>query len=224
MEPELKNLTCFFTFPVPDKHPCPVQNNWGQSSRPRPPRDIVTYRTGPVELTWWRAPSPTPPRASLEYSEGIVIPLEVIGMHSTDVDVAISKRWIPENINRSPLHGLDVMTEETHDQEGNDVPEATSTDIGGRDLETMIALIIPMLREHGVTKAGVYGSRVRGDHGEDSDLDVLVELPEDFSLLDLAGLQLELEDVLGMKVDVVTYDGLHPRLRDGILEEERRIL
>ena len=84
--------------------------------------------------------------------------------------------------------------------------------------------MIPVLKERGISKAGVYGSYVRGEARVDSDLDVVVELPEKASLLDLVGLQLELQDVLGLKVDVATYDGLHPRLRNRILSEERRIL
>jgi predicted nucleotidyltransferase len=116
------------------------------------------------------------------------------------------------------------MTEQPHDQEGNAVPAVPGTDIEDRDLETLIVLMIPLLKEHGVTKAGVYGSRVRGDNREDSDLDVVVELPPKTSLLGLVGLELELQDLLGIKVDVATYDGLHPRLRKRILSEERRIL
>ena len=84
--------------------------------------------------------------------------------------------------------------------------------------------MIPLLKEHGVTKAGVYGSRVTGNSKEDSDLDVIVELPEKASLLDLVWLQGDLEDLLGIKVDLVEYGGLHPRLRDRILSEELRIL
>ena len=116
------------------------------------------------------------------------------------------------------------MTEEIHDPEGNTVPRASTIDVEDRDLESMIALMIPVLKEHGVTKAGVYGSRVRGDAKEDSDLDVVVELPAKASLLDLVGLELELQDLLGIKVDVAEYRGLHPRLRNRILSEERRIL
>jgi predicted nucleotidyltransferase len=116
------------------------------------------------------------------------------------------------------------MTEDLQDPEDKAVPAAPATEIEDRDLESMIALMIPVLKEHGVTKAGVYGSRVRGDNKDDSDLDVVVELPDKASLLDLVGLELELKDLLGIKVDVSTYNGLHPRLRDRILSEERRIL
>jgi len=116
------------------------------------------------------------------------------------------------------------MTEEPDDHDGNAVPAVSATDIEDRDLDSMIALMIPVLKEHGVTKAGIFGSRVRGDATSESDLDMVVELPDKASLLDLVGLQLDLQDLLGIKVDVTTYNGLHPRLRNGILSEERRIL
>ncbi len=116
------------------------------------------------------------------------------------------------------------MTEELPPLEGNAVPAVPATDLDDRDLEAMIAQMIPVLKGHGVTKAGIYGSRVRGDAREDSDLDVVVELPAKASLLDLVGLELELQDLLGIKVDVAEYRGLHPRLRNRILSEERRIL
>lgn len=131
---------------------------------------------------------------------------------------------MPESIYLRPLHGMDGMTEETHDPEGNIVPQASTMEVEDRDLESMIALMLPVLREHGVSKAGVYGSYARGEATDDSDLDVVVELPDDASLLDLVGLQLELQDLLGIKVDVAEYNGLHPRLRNRILSEERRIL
>jgi predicted nucleotidyltransferase len=144
-------------------------------------------------------------------------------MDVTLIDATI-RALVSESIYRRPLHGPDVMTEEPDDHEGNAVPATPSTGAEGRDLESMIVLMIPVLKEHGVTKAGVYGSRVTGDAREESDLDVIVELPEKASLLDLVRLQGDLEDLLGIKVDLVEYGGLHPRLRDGILSEERRIL
>jgi len=145
-------------------------------------------------------------------------------MHGRTIDAIMLQYEMPESIYHPPLHGPDGMTEETHDQEGNSVPAVPATDIEDQDLESMIALMIPVLKEYGVTKAGVYGSRVRGDAREDSDLDMVVELPPKTSLLDLVGLEQELQELLGIKVDVATYNGLHPRLRNRILSEERRIL
>jgi hypothetical protein len=65
---------------------------------------------------------------------------------------------------------------------------------------------------------------VRGEQKEDSDLDVLVEFEGKKSLLDLAGLKIKLEEVLGRRVDVLTYNSLHPLLRDRILQEQKVIL
>jgi len=84
--------------------------------------------------------------------------------------------------------------------------------------------VLPILRRYGVTRAGVFGSRARGESGVASDLDLLVDLPEGSSLLDLVGLQLDLGDELGISVDAHTYRSLHPLLRDRILAEEVRIL
>ncbi len=73
-------------------------------------------------------------------------------------------------------------------------------------------------------RAGIFGSRARGDARPDSDLDVLVELKPGSSLFDLTGLQLALSDVLGVKADVITYASLHRLLRERILAEEIPIL
>jgi hypothetical protein len=84
--------------------------------------------------------------------------------------------------------------------------------------------IKPVLRRYGVTRAGVFGSYARGEAGEGSDLDLLVELPPGSSLLDLVGLQLELSDLLGIEVDANTYKAIHPLLEDRILADQVRIL
>jgi predicted nucleotidyltransferase len=83
---------------------------------------------------------------------------------------------------------------------------------------------LPILRRFGVSRAGVFGSRARGEEGASSDLDILVDLPDGSTLLDLVGLQLELGDALGISVDAHTYRSLHPLLRERILAEEVRIL
>lgn len=70
------------------------------------------------------------------------------------------------------------------------------------------------MRRRGVVRAGVFGSVVRGDAGEESDIDFLVELEKGRSLVDLAGLRLDLCDLLGRDVDVATPGSLHPKLRE----------
>lgn len=84
--------------------------------------------------------------------------------------------------------------------------------------------IIPILRKYGVIKASLFGSIVRGENTDQSDIDLLVELPETASLLELASLKMDLEERLEKKVDVLTYDSLHPLLKDKILHEQEAVL
>ena len=84
--------------------------------------------------------------------------------------------------------------------------------------------ILPILRRYGVKRAGLFGSCVRGEMREDSDIDILVEIEKDISLLDFIGLKLEIEDALGRKVDLGEYDTIKPLLREKILKEQVVIL
>ncbi|MDL1892113.1 nucleotidyltransferase family protein [Sphingobacteriales bacterium CHB3] len=84
--------------------------------------------------------------------------------------------------------------------------------------------IRPVLRKHQIKKAGVFGSLARGEEAESSDIDVLVELPPNLSLLDFVGIKLELEEVLGKNVDLVEYEAIKPRIRQRIISEEVPIL
>ncbi len=84
--------------------------------------------------------------------------------------------------------------------------------------------ILPVLRQYHVRRASLFGSIVRGEITKESDIDILVELPETANLLDLAGLKIDIEELLGRNVDVLTYDSLHPLLRDRILSEQIAIL
>lgn len=89
--------------------------------------------------------------------------------------------------------------------------------------EQIIALTISVLKNHGVVRAALFGSVVRGNSTAQSDIDILVELEEGKSLLDLVGLKLELEEQLKTSVDVITYDAIHPLLRESILKEQELI-
>ncbi len=76
---------------------------------------------------------------------------------------------------------------------------------------------------HGASNVRVFGSVARGADKEGSDIDVLVNVRKGTSLFGLVGLQLEMEEVLGVKVDLCTEGGLHPELKDRILSEARPI-
>ena len=66
----------------------------------------------------------------------------------------------------------------------------------------------------GASRVRVFGSRARGDAGPDSDVDILVDLEKGRSALALGGLLMDLQDLLGKRVDVVTSAALHPKIRE----------
>jgi len=84
--------------------------------------------------------------------------------------------------------------------------------------------ILPILQRHGVKRAGIFGSVVRGEARGDSDIDILVEVGSDMSLLDFVGLKLEIEEALGRRVDLVEYSTIKPLLKERILGEQVAIL
>jgi predicted nucleotidyltransferase len=79
--------------------------------------------------------------------------------------------------------------------------------------------ILRVARSHGATSVRVFGSRARGENSPESDLDLLVTMEPDRSLLDVVAIRQDLEDLLGYPVDVVTEGGLSPYLRERILAE-----
>jgi predicted nucleotidyltransferase len=81
--------------------------------------------------------------------------------------------------------------------------------------------ILRIAATRGAYNVRVFGSAARGEAGEGSDIDLLVEFEPSRSLLDHAALVLDLEELLGRKVDVVTEKGLYWLLRRRILKEAR---
>jgi len=84
--------------------------------------------------------------------------------------------------------------------------------------------IVPILRNHNVLKAGLFGSYARGDINQDSDVDILIELPQDVSLFEFSSIKIELEERLQKKVDLVEYSSLKQRLKKNILNDHIAIL
>lgn len=79
--------------------------------------------------------------------------------------------------------------------------------------------ILQVATRHGARHVRVFGSVARGDDDERSDVDFLVEMEKGRSLLDLGGLLMDLQDLLGRRVDVVTEKGLRERIRSRVLRE-----
>ncbi len=77
--------------------------------------------------------------------------------------------------------------------------------------------IVAAAGRRGAHNIRVFGSVARGDQHYDSDMDFLVDFEPGRSLLDLTGLWLHLESVLGCKVDVVSGRGLKPRMASGVM-------
>ena len=89
-------------------------------------------------------------------------------------------------------------------------------------MEEMKKKIVKILKKNKVVRAGIFGSYARGEQKKNSDVDILIEF--DGSLLDLVGLEMELQKILKIKVDLLTYGGISPYLKDRILNEEIKII
>jgi hypothetical protein len=79
--------------------------------------------------------------------------------------------------------------------------------------------ILQIAAKYGARNVRLFGSRARGDARSDSDVDLLVDMPSECSLLDIGRLMMDLQDLLGFEVDVVEPEGLHWYIRDKILTE-----
>lgn len=83
--------------------------------------------------------------------------------------------------------------------------------------------IVPILQKYGVTKASLFGSCARGDQGSDSDVDILIQPPDDMGLA-FVRLHRELEETLSCDVDLVTFNSISPYMKKGILGDQVKIL
>jgi predicted nucleotidyltransferase len=91
------------------------------------------------------------------------------------------------------------------------------------EIETNRDAILRIAQQHGARNVRVFGSFARGDERPTSDIDFLVEMDADRSLLDLVGLSQDLEALLQRRVDVLTDGGIPPAFRPGIMVEARAL-
>ena len=90
------------------------------------------------------------------------------------------------------------------------------------ELNKLKIKIRKVLKKYEIVKAGIFGSYARGEQKKNSDIDILIEF--NGSLLKLVGLEREIEENLKIKVDLITYGGINPLLKERILNEEIRII
>lgn len=96
----------------------------------------------------------------------------------------------------------------------------------GLNIELIKEKAIPILKSYGVAQAYIFGSFARGEHTEDSDIDLLVEYAPGArrSLLKAVDLRLELEEVLKRKVDIVTENALSPYIKPYVMKDRQVIM
>jgi uncharacterized protein len=91
-------------------------------------------------------------------------------------------------------------------------------------LEEIKIKVLPILKQANIKKAALFGSYVSGTSTKESDIDILVELPDNATLFELGGLKVSLEEKLHKKVDVVTYKNISPIIRSSILSNQYPLL
>jgi len=79
--------------------------------------------------------------------------------------------------------------------------------------------ILRLAKEYGAYNVRVFGSVARGEADEKSDIDFLVDMEKGRGLMDMGGLLMDLQDLLGRDVDLVTERGLRERIRDRVLKD-----
>jgi hypothetical protein len=93
-----------------------------------------------------------------------------------------------------------------------------------KEIQEIQRKIRPILRQHGVVRASVFGSFAKNEAKDESDLDLLIEFGDKKTLLDMVALRIDLEQELDRKVDLLTFRSLHPLIKDSVLREQVAIL
>jgi predicted nucleotidyltransferase len=93
-----------------------------------------------------------------------------------------------------------------------------------KQLDEIKQKIIPILKKHNVTRAGIFGSFARGEQKKRSDVDILVKVKKEMDLIDFIRLKNTIEKSIRRKIDLVEYECIRPELEKRILKEEIPII
>jgi len=88
------------------------------------------------------------------------------------------------------------------------------------DIQAVKDQIIPIIKKYHVSRASLFGSIVSGTMHAESDIDILIELPEGSSLMDRARVKIALEEQFGRKVDVLNFHGIKDHAKKSILSSQ----
>lgn len=91
------------------------------------------------------------------------------------------------------------------------------------DINELKSQLVPILKRHQVSRAGIFGSIATGTADNTSDLDLVIEFQGEKTLLDLVALKLDLEEAIHLTVDLLTYKSLNPLIKDKVLNQEIRV-
>ena len=89
--------------------------------------------------------------------------------------------------------------------------------------EKIIKKIIVHLKKYNPAKIAIFGSFARDEHGPDSDIDILVDFNDRVTFLDFVGIEMELSEILGFKVDLISERAINPKLKSYI-EKDMQII
>jgi len=90
-------------------------------------------------------------------------------------------------------------------------------------IEKIKSKIIKILKKNDIKRAGIFGSYAKGEQKKDSDIDILIEPAKNMGFK-FAGLEIQLAKALKKRVDLVSYNGISPYLKNKILSQEVRII
>lgn len=91
-------------------------------------------------------------------------------------------------------------------------------------VDEILAKIKPVLKQYKVKKADLFGSVAYGEDTAESDVDLLVDLPEGSSLFDMGRLKLDLEEALNKDVDLLTYNSVHPYIKKYVFSKTIQVV
>ena len=92
------------------------------------------------------------------------------------------------------------------------------------EIEKIKSKIIPILKKHKVTKAGIFGSYARGEQKKKSDVDILIQIGNESGLIEVIKLKNTIQKAINKEIDIVEYENIRHEIKDSILRDEIIIL